>query len=134
MTYEEILADLGKRIGIDLVPDQNNTCLVRLEDGLLIYLEPAQESEDLIIGIPLGTVAPGKGGERLLQMTLIANGKHRPFLGSFAYSLPLDQLILFERAPLPYIDGAMTFNLLLPLIEEARRWRDAVRGGTIPAL
>jgi hypothetical protein len=132
MTYEELIGDLGTLLGLTLTPDRNNTCQLLLEDELVVFLEPTAEADDLIVGIPLGSVAPGKGAERLFQAALIANGKLRPFLGSFAYSRATDQLILFERAPLKYIDATMTLALMRPLIDEARRWRDGIRGGTIP--
>lgn len=135
MTYEEILSDLGKRLGLDLVPDRNNTCeLVLKEEGLSLFLEPDANSDDLILAISLGELAPGKGSELLMRAALIANGLHRPFLGTLAYSRPTNQLVLFERAPMLYIDGKMTLDLMLPLIEEARRWIEAIKSGRLPDL
>lgn len=133
-TYEEILKDVGHQLGLELKPDENDTCQLRVEDQLDLYLEVDDVTGDLVLATPLGELAPGKMTQSFFKASLLANDLPRPFAGRFAFSATLNQLVLFERASLLYVDSKIIFQILLTLVSEGKRWKEAILNGIAPDL
>ena len=131
-TYKEVLAQLSGEMGIDLVPDLHDTCMLEMEDGLTVRIEPAREGDQLLIGILVGILEPGPGRAAVLQAALIANGREFPRFGTFAYSRQVNQLVLTRLLPLDRLTGGKVKKALFPLVEEGRVWQAALKGGPLP--
>ncbi len=89
-------------------------------------------NDTLLITSPLGEPAPGGYRERILQAALVANGRPHPRNGIIAYSIKQNTLYLFERIPEDAADPDAVARKIRLLEKEARMWREALAGGTVP--
>lgn len=131
-TYAKILEQLGAIWGTSFQPDRNNTCLILLENGMEVRLEPIKEEKDLLIGILLGLVTPGPAREILFRSALIANDASYPRFGTLAYSRRAGQLVLFEQLPFDNLTGEGLNQVLTKVIDKAVVWKRALQTGQAP--
>lgn len=130
--YEGLLQELGKVLGLALVPDANNSCLVRLPNGLEVQFELDQTGDRFIMGTDLGAMPSGRYRELMFREALKANGMPAPRPGILAYSKSADRLILFRWLLARELNGEKIAFLLGPFSEKALEWREAIRQGDVP--
>ena len=107
------LEDLSKLLDIELKPDNNHSCLIKIKDKLEVQLELDRENQDyLIIGSLLGELPSGKFREEILFSALKANARSYPRIGSFAYSTKLNNLVLYELLNLNQISPETILSIL----------------------
>ncbi len=124
-----LLQELSKELSMDLKPDENNSCLIVIQDKLKIQLELDPEEKNLIIGSILTELPPGKFREDILLSSLTANAKRYPRLGTFAYSKKLNSLVLFEMIELEFFNVENILSMLTPFIKKALLWKEALEQG-----
>lgn len=130
-----LLQELGQALGIsDLHPDSNSSCLIRLQNGLIIQLEFDKGGHFLILGADLGTVPPGKYRENLFREALKANDMPHPLHGILCYSRKSDHLVLYEKISLKDISGVKIAAEITPFTEKAFLWSEALLRNDIPAI
>jgi hypothetical protein len=130
-----LLEDLGKILKIpDLHPDENNTCLLRFDNGVQVQLELDKVGSSLIIGSDLGVIPAGRYRENVLGEALKANGLPPPRYGIFAYSKKSDKLVLFQKMPLDDITADKIASFLPNFIDKAIIWKEAIAKGDVPAV
>ena len=133
--FSTLLQELGELIKInDLHPDSNNSCLIKLPNGLEIQLEPDARAEFLIIGTTIGTAPPGRYRESIFREALKANGMPLPRYGIFSFSKKSDKLILFDTLHLKDLSGLKIFDFLKPFAEKAHSWKSSIAVGEIPSI
>ncbi|MEX1012382.1 MAG: CesT family type III secretion system chaperone [Waddliaceae bacterium] len=131
--YEALLTELSEALEIEkLIPDENNSCLIRFKNGLEIQIEPQVNGESLVISAPLGEVPPGKYREDVFREALKANATPYPRQGTFGYSLDTNQLILFKLMPFKDLTGDKVAAYLNPFMEKAIKWREMLEKGEVP--
>lgn len=130
--FGSLLQEIGHYFNINLQPDHNNSCLVRLPNGLSIQMEIDKKGEYFIIGSDLGPVPTGRYRENLFKQALRANGMPAPRNGTFAYSKQKDHLLLVEMLPLKGLNGEKINAILKPFSEKAASWKTAITQGDIP--
>lgn len=130
-----LLKELGPTLQIpDLHTDRNNTCLIKLKNGIQIQLEIDRSGRFLILGADLGVVPPGKYRENLFREALKANDLPHPTHGTLAYSKKSDCLVLFEKIPTTDLTGEKIAAEILPFSEKAIQWKDAIQRNEIPTV
>lgn len=133
--FSTLLQELGELIKInDLHPDSNNSCLIKLPNGLEIQLEPDSRSEFLIIGTTIGSVPQGRYRESIFREALKANGMPLPRYGIFSFSKKSDKLVLFDRLHLKDLSGLKIFDFIKPFAEKAFSWKGSIAQGEIPSI
>lgn len=134
--FSSLLQELSPLVnaGEELCPDGNNSCLIKLANGVMVQVEPYAKSDHIIVGFPLGEVLPGKYRQELFRIALISNGQPPPNLGVFACKPKSGMLILFAMLPTKNLTGAKIAEVLLPLSEKALIWQEAITRGEVPAL
>ena len=137
--FDELMQRVGALLGIDILPEKEEVCLLKLEGGTEVVLERDGESDSLLITFQLGEIPPGKAREALLRAALITNSVFAPYGGRFAYSRVRGELILFERVPLALTStGARGDEQLIAILaglnETAAAWHHAIRGGYPPPI
>lgn len=133
--FGTLLQELGSLMELpNLHADRNNSCLIRLKDGLQIQFELDRLSQFIIIGSDLGTVPFGKYRESLFREALKANGMPFPINGVLAYSQKTEHLIIFEKISVRELNGEKLMAILSPFSEKARIWKEALSRNEIPAI
>ncbi len=131
--FNAILTDLGNSLKIsNLHSDQNNTCLIKLANGLKIQLELDKTGRQLIIASEIGILPTGRYRETILREALKSNGLTPKRTGIFAYSKKADKIILFEMMPLLDINNSKILDVITPLSEKALIWSTALVKGDVP--
>ena len=127
-----ILEELSRALHIpNLHPDDHESCLLRLHNGLEIQIELDKMQNSLIIGINLGEIPLGRYREDLFESALKINGESNK-VGILAYSTQRDNLVLFEMLPLKDLTGTHVADLITPLSEKALNWKQAISSNQIP--
>lgn len=133
--FGALLQELSHSLNIpNLQPDSNNSCLIRLESGLIIQIELDKGGQTLIIGADLGTVPPGKYRENLFREALKANDMPQPINGVLSFSKKSDHLVLFKRINIKDLNGERIAAEITPLAEKAFTWSEALLRNEIPVV
>lgn len=128
-----LLLELGRSLKIDnLHPDSNNSCLIKLVNGLQIQIELDRSAQFLVLGTDLGIVPAGKYRENLFKEALKANDMPYPLHGILAYSRKTEHLVLFEKIQITDLNGEKIAAEITPFTEKAAIWADALKRGDIP--
>jgi len=128
-----ILQELSKSLNIpNLHPDSNNSCLIKMPNGLEIQIELDRSRQFLLLGSDLGIVAPGKYRENLFKEALKANDMPHPIHGTLSYSKKSDHLVMFEKIQVTELNGEKIAAEITPFMEKALVWSDALKRGDIP--
>lgn len=128
-----LLKDLEGYFECPLAPDAKQTCLVRLKTGVNVQLELDRAGENLIVGIKLGEVPPGRYRESLFKAALKSNGLSSG-AGIFAYSPKSNQFILFAKVPLTVANPAKLKELFDPMFAKALLWQTSVTRSETPVV
>jgi hypothetical protein len=130
-----ILQELGKSAIIpisDLVPDKNNSCLIKLPGDISLQIELDKSEQNLLIGCDLGAIPPGRYRMDIFREALRANNTPYPRYGTFAYSTKKGDLLLFYLLPVEDYNGEKLAEHLKPFIEKAHTWITAIKAGELP--
>lgn len=130
-----LLEELGRSLKIaNLHPDSNNSCMIRLESGLIIQIELDKGAQFILVGADLGTVPPGKYRENLFREALKTNDLPHPNHGILCYSKKSDHLILHQKIFLKDLNGEKIAAEITPFAEKAYTWSEAIMRNDIPAV
>lgn len=131
--FGTLLKELGDSMGnIQLHPDQHNSCLIRLKEGINIQLELDRAGEFLVLGCNLGTVPPGKYRENLFYDALRTNGLPPPLHGILAFSQKTNHLVLFEKIYVKDLTGEKIAAEITPFVQKAVIWSEAIKKSEVP--
>lgn len=134
MTFEldKLIEEVGVKLGIpNLHLEENNTCLIRLNNGITLNLEPDKDERFLIIGATIGSLPPGRYKEDIFEAALRTNST-RDRTGIFAYSRQTDSLILFDRVWVQTMNGEQFQEYISAFSEKVKLWQDAISRNDIP--
>lgn len=133
--FETLLEETGKVLKIpDLHPDQNNSCLVRLPNGLNIQIEMDPYQQGIILGCDLGPIPSGKYRENVFREALKINGQKAPHHGVLSFSNKTEHMVLYELLPLKDLTGEKIADAITPFSEKALLWKEALAKGETPVL
>ncbi len=133
--FETILEELGRTALIaisSLRPNDKNTCVIPLPDGIEIQVEMDKYEKNLIVGCILGKIEAGHYRNKIFHAALIANGLPYPRYGILAYSKKAESLVLYESLDMRELNGQKVADYLGYFLEKARTWKQAIEGGNIP--
>lgn len=138
---EIILQELGQTdMMINLVskvqawrPNASNTCLIPISEGLNIQFELDKHEKNLVVGCVLGNVPPSPYRHKLFTEALRSNGVPPPRYGILAYSSKTQNLILFDSLDLRDLSGHKIADYLMPFLDKAKQWKEAIQSGNIPS-
>jgi hypothetical protein len=131
--YDAILDELALALKIKtLKADANNSCLITLQNGFQIQIEPDAKGENLIIGSNIGSIQSGPFRINVFKEALKANGLPPPKWGIFAWSRKSNQLVLFGLLPIRELTGSKVADFIYPFVAKAIKWRDAINSGQVP--
>lgn len=133
--FGTLLQELSRALKIPtLQPDRNNSCLLRLNSGLIIQIELDRGGQSLIIGADLGAIPPGKYRENLFREALRANDLPHPLHGILCYSKKSDHLVLYQKIGLKDLTGEKIAAEITPFAEKAFKWSEALLHNDIPTV
>lgn len=133
--FDSLLQDLGQILKIkDLKLDQANTCLIKFQNGLLVYFEPYKKGDFMLISTNIGEVPPGRFREEVFREALKSNGLSISTAqgGIFGFSQQSNRLVYFGLLALRDLNGEKIEAFLIPFIEKALSWKQDIEMFTVP--
>lgn len=129
-----LLEDVAKQLNIpSLVPDQNNSCLIKFPKGPAIQLEIDKTGNYLMIGCDLGEIPAGPYRENVFREALKMNGRSYPHAADFAYSKQSNKLVMTTQLPLQNLRSETIVETLNSFQELAIRWNESLQSGEVPS-
>lgn len=132
--FEELIKELGQKMGTPLHVDSYQACTLLLNYGLKCQIELTAMGDSVLIGTELGGVPAGRYRQNILTQALRVNALTDLPRGVLAFSEKNDSLVLFEQISLAILSGEKLYRYLLLFTEHAKVWRDSLHRGEIPAI
>lgn len=130
--FEQVINELGAKIGINLKPDHNQSCLIEIE-GVRVQIDLEAEGNEIILGTFLGKLNPGPFRTKIFIEALKRNGSSHPGQGVLAFTRKNDSLVLFQYLSLAKVTGEILYAHLQDFLENASIWIDSLQKGNLPA-
>ncbi len=131
--FGQFLEELGKTLNIaNLHPDSNDSCLIRMKNGIRLQLEMDSKGESLILAVDLGEVPLGRYRTDLFKEALKTNNGPLPLSGILAYSTKKNHLILFEKFSSNAIKASVVAAKIPSLLRKAAIWTESIKQGAMP--
>lgn len=133
--YEIILEELGRTFGIqNLGPDEHNTCLLKLQGGIEVYVEEDTKEHYLYFCSDLGELPQGRYRELIFEAAL-KNNTYKPIdNGIFAFSKKEDHLVLFEKIWMVNLNGQQLHDMLMSFAEQVKKWKESIAHNEVPVI
>ncbi|MEC7838933.1 MAG: CesT family type III secretion system chaperone [Chlamydiota bacterium] len=133
--FGALLDELGKALDIpNLTPDDNDSCLLKIEGNILVQLEMDKSSDCLLLGIDLGVLPLGRYREDLFEAALKSNSKPPPLLGIFGFSKKEDHLVIFDKLWTVNLSGERIADHLALMVKKAKIWKEAIEHSEVPVI
>ncbi|HSX25566.1 MAG TPA: CesT family type III secretion system chaperone [Chlamydiales bacterium] len=127
--FAELLHELGRHLHLPLHVDKHSACSIQTPENLTVQLELDISLENLFFFSKIIEIPPGKFRENVLRETLKANALPDPRAGIFGYLDRTNHLILFQRYPLPILNGERLAGLIGGFLELGNAWQKAIEAG-----
>lgn len=131
--FGAILKEMEPFFKCSLEPDQNNSCLIQMENGLSIQIELDRYGY-LLIGCKMGLLPMSRYRDNLIQQALKSNALSVPSSGIFGFSQKSNQLILFVCLDPVSLTMHQILSQLPAFIAKAKKWTEAIAKGETPSI
>ena len=131
--FGALLKEFESFFNCPLEPDNNNSCLINLENELSIQIEMDRYGL-ILIGCRLGAVHMGRYRETLMRQALKSNEATLPSTGILGFSNKSNQLILFIKLNPIELNSNLIGAILPPFISKAKLWKEAITKGETPSV
>jgi Tir chaperone protein (CesT) family len=131
--FEIILKDFESFFNCSLSPDQGETCLIKLAEGISIQLELDRQGL-LLIGCLIGAMPASRYRNKLIHEALKSNALTPPSTGVFGISQSTHQFILFMLINPDRLNAERIAMLMPPFIAKAKIWTEAINAGQLPVV
>lgn len=132
--FEELLKELGNKMGLNLKPDMRGSCLLNFAQGLAVQIDLYGDGDQILIGCELEQLPLGAYREKIFLQALRFNGSSGLPQGIFAFSKKNSSLVLFQTFPLLSMTGEFLFQFLKHFVTIAAAWKEALHRGEIPVV
>jgi len=131
--FESLLKEFESFFDCPLHPDKNNSCYIKLPEGIHVQIELDKDGQ-VLIGCRLGIVHMGRYRENLMRQALKSNEATIPSTGVFGFSHKSNHLILFMKIKSLNLNTNLIKDSLPPFIEKGKIWKEAIEKGEIPVV
>jgi len=119
---EDLLKELGQRIGVPLALGADRTCMVGLGDGAPVHIVALDDPNVCVVVGSCGSV-PEVGRTAYLRRLLEANFFHRDTGGAvLGWEPSIDEAMLVQRLRLDVIDGQGFADPITAFLAYQERW------------
>jgi hypothetical protein len=129
--FEQVLSELGSKLGIALKPDHNQSCLLEI-NGVRLQIDLESDGDEILLGSFLGQLTPGPYRSKVFTEALKRNGNGEASQGILAFTRKNDSLVLFQYLPLTQLTGDILYTHLLEFLEHASIWIESLQRGDLP--
>ncbi len=129
MSYEDVLAELGDELDIDVEPDLHGICTIMINEKVKVQLEVDVTGESIMMAALIVELPPGKFRERILKDALKANYLVEENHGVLSYTGPDNALVLALTIPMHGLTGKELYEHLSIFVERAQGWQKAIDDG-----
>lgn len=131
--FGAILKEFENFFHCPLEPDENDSCLIKMEIGISLQVE-LDRYGFILIGCRLGALHMGRYRDNLVRAALQSN-EMTPFsTGILGFSQKSSQLILFMKLNPQVLPTHQILAVLPPFIAKAKQWTDAIAKGEVPVV
>src|SRR5581483_3593082 len=99
-----VIADLGRVVGLPLLPDHKRRCRLVIEHQLHIQIEDEEPKDRILIACFICEVPPGKFREKVFKQALKENNNY-PRIGNLSYCEKNNNLVLEAHVYYPNLTG-----------------------------
>ncbi|MEM1282351.1 MAG: CesT family type III secretion system chaperone [Chlamydiota bacterium] len=132
---EALLDELGKALDIpNLAPDDNETCLLRIQGNIHIQIELDKDERYLLVVTDFGEIPLGRYRQDLMETALKMNNLPPPLHGVFAYSNKAGHFCMFEKLWFEGLNGELLAETIEKFREKATIWKEAIEHNEIPVI
>lgn len=131
--FDELMQELGHKLGLPLHPDKNGACKLNINNTLHVQCEYEPSHHRILLASFICEVPPGKLRENILRDALRANAPF-PEHGILSYCERNNQLTLFNYLPLSGINAEKLASAFNEFVNKAQKWREAVETGQTSTL
>lgn len=132
---EALIDELGKALDIpNLAPDDNETCLLRIEGNMNIQIELDKDENYLLVVHDFGEIPLGRYRQDLMETALKMNALPAPLHGVFAYSDKAGHFCIFEKLWLQDLKGDILAEIIHDFNEKAKIWKEAIEHNEVPVI
>lgn len=129
MAYEDVLAELGDELDIDVEADLHGICTLMINEKVKVQLEVDVTGESILMAALVTELPPGKFRERILKDALKANYRAEENHGVLSYTGPDNALVLALTIPMHGLNGKELYEHLSIFVERATGWQNAIDEG-----
>jgi hypothetical protein len=130
--FESLLKEFKAVFPCELEPDENNSCLIVLGNGLRVQIE--LKRSDLLVTCQIATLPIGRYRDNLFLEALKHNETFPPSAGMFGFSGRTHTLYLFLKLDPDLVTTAKLATILPPFITIAGEWTEAIKQGKTPSV
>ncbi len=124
--FTRLLYDLGELLALPLHSDENNACVLVIDELLRIQMQLDTTQERLLLGSMLIELPPGKFRENILKEALKVNDFFTPHLGYLSYVKKENKLVLYNYLMMKGLTAEKLGEHLTFFVENANAWIQAL--------
>ena len=129
--FEEIIENLGKELDIPLQTDNNNSCVIFVEEKISVQID--ENKSKILLATFVAALPPGKFRENVLKVALKANGIQKS-IGVFAFHEKTTNLAMYSYIDKHDLTASILKDYLLAFVETSINWQEAIDNGNISLL
>ncbi|MBM3192194.1 MAG: hypothetical protein FJZ63_06065 [Chlamydiae bacterium] len=127
--FLEILYKLSHETGLQLYPDDNKACKLKVGEHAHVQLEIAPDQEHLLLASIIIEIPLGVFRENVLKHALVENNQDYPTHGYLGYIKKLNALGLYESLRLSELTGPKLVQHIASFAQKVDLWREAIASG-----
>lgn len=129
--FLQLMEDLGKLIGLPLLPDHKRCCRLFIDHQIHVQIEDEEAKNRLFIACFICEVPPGKFREKVFKQALKENNTY-PRIGTLSYCEKNNSLFLEAHVYYLNLTGDTLGDFLERFTEKAFLWKKGVETGRLP--
>lgn len=127
MSFEELIEHLSEELHIELIPDNQQTVSILIDDHLTVQIEVDDYKKEFLFIAFIAEVAPGRFREEVFKSALVIND-FPARIGTFSYYKE-ENYFTFHKFISTETPKEEIVNFLTEIIYIAEKWKKALESG-----
>lgn len=132
--FQALMRELGLFLQVEIPELRNDSCMLDFRNSVQLQIELSDDGRNVTVFCNLGEVPVGRFRDDVFAESLKWNGRPYPRHGTLAFSKKAGTLTLFETFPIFEMTGEKLNDFVLPFLENAKTWHEALKSGRLPTI